>query len=73
MPDPKKVQAIKQMQAPSTRQEFQSLLGMVNYLSQFALSMYNLTTLQKLLKGHSSSMCGNLWEFISEAEGQHKK
>ena len=51
MPDPKKVQAIKQMQAPSTKQELQSFIGMVNYLSQFVPSMSDLTTpIRKLLK-----------------------
>ena len=51
MPDPRKVQAIKQMQAVPTRQELQSFLGMVNYLSQFVTSMYVLTPLlRKLLK-----------------------
>ena len=50
-PDPKKVQAIKQMQAPSMKQELQSFIGMVNYLSQFIPSMSELTTpLRKLLK-----------------------
>ena len=31
MSDPKKVQAIKQMQVPSTKQELQSFIGMINY------------------------------------------
>ena len=51
MPDPKKVQAIKQMQVPSTKQGLQSFIGMINYLSQFVLSISDLTTpLRKLLK-----------------------
>ena len=31
-PDPKNVEAIKKMQAPSTKQELHSFLGMINYL-----------------------------------------
>ena len=51
MPDPKKVQVIKQMQAPSTKQELQSFIIMINYLSQFVPPMSDLTTpLRKLLK-----------------------
>ena len=51
MPDPKKVQAIKQMQAPSTKQELQSFISMINYLCQFVLSMSDVTIpLRKLLK-----------------------
>ena len=53
MPDPKKVQMIKQMQAPSTKQELQSFIGMITYLSQFLPSMSDLTTpFRKLLKRH---------------------
>ena len=44
MPDPKKVQAIKQMQAPSTKKELQSFISMINYLSQFVPFMSDLTT-----------------------------
>ena len=52
MPGPKKIQVIKQMQAPSIKQELQSFIGMINYLSQFVPSMSDLTTpLRKLLKG----------------------
>ena len=52
MPDPKKIQVIKQMQAPSTKPELQSFIGMINYLSQFVPSMSDLTTpLRKILKG----------------------
>ena len=47
----RKFQAIKQMQAPSTRQERQSFLHMVNDLGQFITSMSDLTTtIKKLLK-----------------------
>ena len=51
MPDPKTLHAIKQMQAPSTKQELQSFISMINYLSQFVPSMSDLTTsFRKLLK-----------------------
>ena len=39
------------MQAPSTKQELYSFLGMINYLSQFIPSMSDLTfNLKKILK-----------------------
>ena len=47
MSDPKKVQAIKQILASSTRQELHSFLGMVNYLSQFVPSISELTKLSE--------------------------
>ena len=51
MPYPKKVQAIKQMQTPLTKQGLQSFLYMENYLNQFIPYMSDLTTpLRKLLK-----------------------
>ena len=51
MPDPKKIQVIKQMQAPSTNQELQLFISIINYLSQFVPPMSGLTTpLRKLLK-----------------------
>ena len=41
----------KEMQAPSTKQELHSFLGMIRYLSQFIPSMSDLTSnLRKLLK-----------------------
>ena len=49
MPDPKKVEAIKKMQAPQTKQEFQSFLGMVNNLGQFIRDMSQLTHNMRLL------------------------
>ena len=49
MPDPKKVEAIKKMQAPHIKQEVQSFLGMVNYLGQFIKDMYQLTHNMRLL------------------------
>ena len=51
MPDPKKAQAIKQMQTPSTWQELQAFFGIVNYHSLFVPTVSDLTTpLRKLLK-----------------------
>ena len=49
MPDPKKVEAIKKMQAPQTKQEFQSSLGMVKYLAHFIKDMSQLTHNMRLL------------------------
>ena len=50
-PDPTKVEAIKKMQAPQTKQELQSFLGMVNFLGQFIKNMSELTSnLRSLLK-----------------------
>ena len=49
MPDPKKVKAIKKMQAPQSKQELQSFLGMVNYLGQFIRDISQLTHNMRLL------------------------
>ena len=43
MPDPKKVEAIKKMQTPQTKQELKTFLGMVNYLGQVIKDMSQLT------------------------------
>ena len=49
--DPKKVEAIKKMQAPQTKQELQSFPGMINFLGQFIKNMSELTSnLRSLLK-----------------------
>ena len=47
--DPKKVEAIKKMEAPQTKQGLQSFLGMVNYLDQYIKNMAELTANVKLL------------------------
>ena len=50
-PDLKKVEAIKKMQAPQTKQELQSFLGMIKVLGQFIKNMSELTSnLRSLLK-----------------------
>ena len=49
MPDPKKVEAIKNMQAPQTKWELQSFLSMVNYLGEFIKGMSQLKHNMKLL------------------------
>ena len=49
MPDPKKVEAIKKMQAPQIKQELQSFLGMMNYLGQCIKDMSQLTHNMRLL------------------------
>ena len=53
-PDPSKVDTIKRMEAPSTKQELQSFLGMVNFLSSYIHHMSDLTSnLRDLLKKDS--------------------
>ena len=42
-PHPKKVEAIKKMESPKTKQELQSFLGMMNYLGQYVKYMAELT------------------------------
>ena len=50
-PDPKKVDAIKQMQPPINKQQLSSFLGMVTYLSQYMPNISSLTAdLRGLLK-----------------------
>ena len=47
----KKIQVMKHMQAPTSKQELNSFLGLVKYLSQFIPTMSDLTSyLWKLLK-----------------------
>ena len=50
-PDPSKVDGIKEMEPPSTKQELQSFIGMVNYFSCYIPHMSDLTSnLRNLLK-----------------------
>ena len=48
-PDPKKVKAIKMMEAPKTKQELQSFLGMVRYWGQYIKNMAELAINLRLL------------------------
>ena len=48
-PDPKKVEAIMKMEAPETKQELQSFLGMVNYFGQYIKNMAELASNLRLL------------------------
>ena len=48
-PDPKKVEAIKKMEAPQTKQVLQFFLGMVNYLGQYIKNTAELTANLRLL------------------------
>ena len=40
-PDPKKVQGITEMTAPTDKQQLQSFLGMVNYMGTVGVSSYH--------------------------------
>ena len=69
-PDPSKVDAIKRMEAPSTKQELQSFWGMVNYLMSYIHHMSDLTSnLRNLLKKDSLFQ----WTETHEAEFQMLK
>ena len=64
-PDPSKIDAIKRMEAPSTKPELQSFLGMVNYLSSYIHHMSDLTSnLRNVLKKDSLFQ----WTETHEAE-----
>ena len=66
-PDPSKIDAITRMEAPSTKQELQSFLGMVNHLSGYIHHMSDLTSyLRNLLKKDSLFQ----WTETHEAEFQ---
>ena len=68
MPDPKKVEAIKKMQAPQTKQELQSYLCMVNYLCQFIKDVSQLTyNLSLLLKKDVYFSGNNFMKLISKS------
>ena len=50
-PDPKKLNAIKQMQPPMNKQQLSSFLGMFTFLSQYMPNISSLTSdLRGLLK-----------------------
>ena len=69
-PDHSKIDAIKRMEVPSTKQELQSFLGMVNYLSSYLHHMSDLTSsLRNLLKKDSLFQ----WAETHEAEFQMLK
>ncbi|KAK2702359.1 hypothetical protein QYM36_019029, partial [Artemia franciscana] len=46
-PDPKKVSALKEIRPPSTKEELQTILGMMNYLAQ---NIPNLSSLNQPLR-----------------------
>lgn len=52
-PDPHKVEAIKEMSPPKNCAELETILGMVNYLSKFAPSLYINAPLRQLLRHDS--------------------
>lgn len=43
-PDPGKIEAIREMEAPRNKNELQTILGMVNYLARFAPNLSSLTS-----------------------------
>ena len=50
-PDPDKIKSIREMQAPTSKKELQSFLGMINFLRKFSLNLSETTTkLRDLLK-----------------------
>ncbi|PIK59033.1 hypothetical protein BSL78_04060 [Apostichopus japonicus] len=53
-PDPAKVSAIRNLKAPSTKQELQSLLGLVQYLAKFAKMSQLTEPLRKLLQNDAA-------------------
>ncbi|KAK2702515.1 hypothetical protein QYM36_018876 [Artemia franciscana] len=46
-PDPKKVSALREIRPPSTKEELQTILGMMNYLAQY---IPNLSSLNQPLR-----------------------
>ena len=69
-PDPKKVKAIKKMEAPMNKQQLQSFLGMVTYLGQFVQNVSDMTyNMRKLLKKNALFQ----WTETHEADFQKLK
>ena len=52
-PDPDKIKSIREMQAPTSKKELQSFLGMVNFLRKFSPNLSETTSkLRDLLKSN---------------------
>ena len=69
-PDPKKVEAINNMEAPMNKQQLQSFLGMVTYLGQFVQNVSDMTyNMRKLLKKNALFQ----WTETHEADFQKLK
>ena len=67
-PDPEKVQAIKDMPFPSSKQDLQRFLGMIAYLSKFIPQLSEEThLLRELLKKDS------IWDFTLTHRNQFDK
>ncbi|XP_022785752.1 uncharacterized protein K02A2.6-like [Stylophora pistillata] len=63
-PDPDKVQGIKEMPAPTSKQDLKRLLGMVNYLQKFAPNLSEVTApMRDLLKE------GNQFRWNEQVQG----
>ena len=69
-PDPKKVEAIKKMEAPINKHQWQSFLGMVTYLGQFVQNVSDMTyNMRKLLRKNALFQ----WTETHEADFQKLK
>ena len=62
--DPRKVEAIVNMAAPTNQTELQTILGMTNYLAKFALNLSNVTT---LMRDPLKKVSEFVWEAQQEA------
>ena len=73
-PDSNKVEAIKKMEVPWTKQELQSFLGMINYLGQYIKNMAELRANLSLLLRKMFYFSGQrTMSQFPKVEGQHQQ